>query len=312
MSVGATQSQTRVARREAPLPRPKSSARGPQRRAILGLLAPFVVLFALFYIVPIAYAFVLSFFVTEREGAFGPAENVWGGLSNYIQAIRDPALLESVGRVLLFGFVQVPVMLILALLFALLLDSSAARFKRLFRLSYFVPYAVPVVIGTIVWGFLFTPGLGAVAKFIPIDFLGDDWVLWSIAIIVTWTYAGYNMLIMYSNLQAIDRDIYEAAHVDGANGWQVALRIKVPLIRDSVILTGVFSIIGTLQLFTEPQVLRSISTSISSTYTPNLLVFTAASGNAYSYAAAISFLLAIATAGLSFAFLRLSQRWTES
>lgn len=261
---------------------------------------------------PICYAFVRSFFVTTRKGAFGPAEDAWGGLSNYGQALKDPALIESVGRVLLFGFIQVPAMLVIALTFALLLDSRTARFKRFFRLTYFVPYAVPVVIGAIVWGFLFTPGLGPVADLIPIDFLGNTWVLWSIAIIVTWTYAGYNMLIMYSNLQAIDQDIYEAARIDGANAWQTALRIKIPLIRDSVILTGVFSIIGTLQLFAEPQVLRSISTSISSTYTPNLLAFTAASGNAYNYAAAVSFLLAMATAVLSFVFLRLTQRWENS
>jgi multiple sugar transport system permease protein len=312
MSVASTDTRAQTG---PDVPRPNRAggpSRGAERRAIVGLLAPFGALFALFYIVPIGYAFVRSFFVTEREGAFGPAEDAWGGLSNYQQALSDPALIESVGRVLVFGFVQVPAMLLLALLFALLLDSAAARFKGFFRLSYFVPYAVPVVIGTIVWGFLFTPGLGPVADLIPIDWLGSTWVLWSIAIIVTWTYAGYNMLIMYSNLQAIDHDIYEAADVDGANAWQVALRIKVPLIRSSVILTGVFSIIGTLQLFAEPQVLRAISTSISSTYTPNLLAFTAASGNAYNYAAAVSFLLATATAVLSFAFLRLTQRWEDA
>ena len=292
--------------------RSENPSRRAERRAIVGLLSPFAILFLLFYIVPICYAFVRSFFVTTREGAFGPAEDAWGGLSNYGQALKDPALIASVGRVLLFGFIQVPAMLVIALTFALLLDSRTARFKRFFRLTYFVPYAVPVVIGAIVWGFLFTPGLGPVADLIPIDFLGNTWVLWSIAIIVTWTYAGYNMLIMYSNLQAIDQDIYEAARIDGANAWQTALRIKIPLIRDSVILTGVFSIIGTLQLFAEPQVLRSISTSISSTYTPNLLAFTAASGNAYNYAAAVSFLLAMATAVLSFVFLRLTQRWENS
>lgn len=309
MSVDPT--EARVGPPAAPV-RATRSARSRERRAILGLLAPFGVLFALFYILPIAYSFVRSFLVTERQGAFGAAEDAWGGLSNYGQAISDAALLESVGRVLLFGFVQVPAMLLLALLFALLLDSDAARFKRFFRLTYFVPYAVPVVIGAILWGFLFTPNLGPVADFFSIDFLGSGMVLWSIAIIVTWTYAGYNMLILYSNLQAIDRDIYEAARVDGAKPWQVALHIKLPLIRDAVVLTGVFSIIGTLQLFTEPQVMRSISTSITSTYTPNLLVFTAASGNSYNYAAALSFLLALATAGLSFAFLKLTERWQGS
>jgi multiple sugar transport system permease protein len=116
------------------------------------------------------------------------------------------------------------------------------------------------------------------------------------------------MLIIYAALQAIDSDLSEAARLDGANGWQIAWRIKVPIIRPALILTGVFSIIGTLQLFAEPQVLRSVTTSITSTYTPNLFAFTQASANNYNYAAAISILLALTTAALSFLFLRFVNR----
>ena len=135
MSVASTDTRAQTG---PDVPRPNRAggpSRGAERRAIVGLLAPFGALFALFYIVPIGYAFVRSFFVTEREGAFGPAEDAWGGLSNYQQALSDPALIESVGRVLVFGFVQVPAMLLLALLFALLRDSAAARCKGFFRLS---------------------------------------------------------------------------------------------------------------------------------------------------------------------------------
>jgi multiple sugar transport system permease protein len=119
------------------------------------------------------------------------------------------------------------------------------------------------------------------------------------------------MLIIYAALQAIDSDLSEAARLDGASGWQIAWRIKVPIIRPALILTGVFSIIGTLQLFTEPQVLRSVTTSITSTYTPNLFAFTQASANNYNYAAAISILLAVATATLSFVFLRFVNRRSQ-
>ena len=286
---------------------------GRRRRATAGFLAPFGALFLLFYVVPIGYALFRSFFVTSREGAFGVATEKFGGLDNYIRALEDAEFVRSIGRMLLFGVVQVPVMLGLALLFALLLDSGVARLRGFFRLSYFAPYAVPAVIGAIMWGFLYAPSLSPVVDVlrdlnIGVNFLGSGTILWSIANIVTWTYTGYNMLIIFAALQAIDRDLYEAARMDGASGWRIARSIKIPMVRPALVLTGVFSIIGTLQLFTEPQVLRSITTSITSTYTPNLVAYTAASSNAFNYAAALSFLLAAATAILSFALLRFTQR----
>jgi multiple sugar transport system permease protein len=297
-------------------PPPKKRRFGGRGIPLLGFLGPFCALFILLYLVPIGYALYKSFFVTEREGVFGAPNEVFGGLDNYDRAIHDTDFLRSIGRVLLFGVVQVPIMLIAALLFALLLDSIYVRMKRFFRLSYFVPFAVPVVIGAIMWGFLYTPDLSPVIEIlgkinVTIDFLGEGTVLWSIANIVTWTYTGYNMLIIFSALQAIDSSVYEAARIDGASEWKVAWYIKVPIVRPALILTAVFSIIGTLQLFTEPQVLRNSSTAITSQYTPNLVAFTEASANNFNYAAALAFLLAMATAVLSFGFLKLTQRGDE-
>lgn len=303
---------------EAAAPRARTARRRRQRftrrnLSIIGFLAPFTILFVLLYLVPIGYALYKSFFIIKRKGAFGSPNEVFGGLDNYSRAIQDTEFLKSIGRVLLFGIVQVPVMLILALVFALLLDSIFGRFKRFFRLAFFVPYAVPVVIGAILWAFLYSPGLSPIldglgALNISIDFLGEGTVLWSIANIVTWTYTGYNMLIIFSALQAIDSSIYEAARIDGANEWKMAWQIKIPIIRPALILTAVFSIIGTLQLFTEAQVLRDSATSITSQYTPNLVAFTAASANNFNYAAALAFILAVATAVLSFGFLKLADR----
>lgn len=304
----APSARTATRRRRAP----RSNA-ARKRRAIIGFLGPFAVLFAAFYVLPIAYALYRSLIVTKREGPFGAATDAWGGLENYSRALQDTEFVRSVGRTLLFGVVQVPVMLLLALTFALLLDSNVARLKRFFRLTYFAPYAVPTVIATIMWGYLYAPSLSPIVDAanslgITLNLLGGGAVLWSVANIVTWTYTGYNMLIIYSALQAIPRELYDAARVDGATGLQVALRIKLPIIRPALILTGVFSIIGTLQLFTEPQVLRNITTSITSTYTPNLFAYTQASANNYSYAAAVSILLAVVTGVLSFFFLRFTQR----
>jgi multiple sugar transport system permease protein len=141
------------------------------------------------------------------------------------------------------------------------------------------------------------------------DFLGPGSVLWSIANIATWAYAGYNMLIIFAALQAIPGEIYESARIDGCSGWRIAWYIKIPLVAPALVLTGIFSIIGTLQLFNEPQVLSAISNNISSSYTPNYYAyFTAFGNNNYYYAAAMAVVLALVTFVFSFGFLRVTQR----
>ena len=110
---------------------------------------------------------------------------------------------------------------------ALLLESASARWPGLFRAAYFMPYGVPGVIATILWSFLYVPGLSPIVDMasvvgLQVDFLGPDTVLWSIANIVTWTYTGYNMLIIIAQLKAIPAELYEAAKVDGAGPWRIA------------------------------------------------------------------------------------------
>lgn len=279
------------------------------KKAIAIFIAPFAVLFALFYLVPIGYAVYQSLLVIEREGTFGEAKEVFGGLAQYALVFQNGPFWQSVTRVFLFGIVQVPVMLGLALLFALLLDSPLLRGKRFFRLAFFVPYAIPGVIAAIMWGFLYSPNLSpftAITK--NIDFLSADLVLWAIANVVTWVYVGYNMLIIYSSLLAIPAEIYEAARLDGAGQFRMAWSIKIPLVLPAISLTAIFSIIGTLQLLAEPQVFRTFSSAVSSTFTPNLTVYTTSSIPNVNLAAAFSVVLALTTFVLSFGFLKLTQR----
>ena len=287
----------------------KRRGRPNHRRSIAVFIAPFAVLYLAFYLVPIIYAVIQSLLTVERDGTFGAARQVFGGLTQYALVFQNEAFWGSVLRVLAFGFVQVPVMLGLALIFALLLDSPLLKGKKFFRLAFFAPYAVPGVIAAIMWGFLYSPSLSPFTAVTQnVSFLSADLVLWSIANIVTWVYVGYNMLIIYSSLLAIPTEIYEAAVLDGANNLQIAWRVKIPLITPALILTAVFSIIGTLQLLAEPQTLRSFSSAISSTFTPNLAVYTTASVPNYSLAAAFSVVLALATFALSFLFLKLTQK----
>ncbi|GIH15153.1 carbohydrate ABC transporter permease [Rugosimonospora africana] len=285
-------------------------------RAAWGFLTPFLVLFAATFLLPIGYAIYESLHKNSLSGplGLGGSHTVFAGLSNYSRALGDAAFLASVRRVLLYAVVQVPVMILLAVALALLLDTVSARAVRFFRATYFMPYGVPGVIASILWGFLYTPGTSPVLALaghagLHPDLLGGGSVLWSIANIVTWEFAGYNMLVVTAQLQAIPGDLYEAARTDGASAWQIARRVKLPLLRPAIVLTTVFTIIGTLQLFAEPLILKPVSTGISNDYTPNLSAYNSAfANNDYYLASAKAVLLAVAAFVLSFGFLRLVGR----
>lgn len=287
-----------------------------QSRAPWVLLAPFLALFLLTFILPILVAIASSFTKVTRKGLFGEAgvtsEFAW--FSNYAQALSDGNFVASIGRMFLFGIVQVPVMIVLCTVLALMLESTSARWPGFFRAAYFLPYGVPGVIATILWSFLYVPGLSPLIDIagmfgLELDFLGPNTVLWSIANIVLWSYAGYNMLIIVAQLKTIPVELYEAARVDGATTWRIARSIQLPLIKPALVLTTVFSIIGTLQLFAEAQVLKTVAPSIDSQYTPNLSAYsTAFAYNDYNVAAAQAVLIAAVALILSFAFLKFSNR----
>ncbi|WP_394938001.1 carbohydrate ABC transporter permease [Psychromicrobium sp. YIM B11713] len=280
------------------------------------LLAPFLLLFLLTFVLPILVAIGNSFTKVTRQGTFGEqgVHTDFAWFSNYAQALANGNFIASIGRMLLFGVVQVTVMIALCTLLALLLESASARWPGFFRAVYFLPYGIPGVIATILWSFLYVPGLSPLIDLgkvfgLQLDFLGAGSVLWSIANIVTWTYTGYNMMIIVAQLKSIPTDVYEAAKVDGASAWRVARSIQLPLIRPALVLTTVFSIIGTLQLFAEPQVLKSSAPAIDSEYTPNLSAYsTAFAYNDYNVAAAQAVLIALVAFLLSFIFLRITNR----
>lgn len=279
------------------------------RGAVIGFLGPFAVLFVLFYLLPIGYALYQSFFKVEREGAFGAPRQVFGGLTQYSQVFQSHEFWASIGRVLAFFAASIPLQLVLALVFALLLDSPVLRGKKFCRLTFFAPYAVPGVIAAIMWGFLYSPGLSPFPTLANrFDVLGPHLVMFAMVNVVNWIFTGYNMLIIYSALQSVPREVMEAAVVDGAGQLRIAWAIKIPIITPALILTGVFSIIGTLQLFNEPTVFRGLSSAVSSDYTPNMLVYAISNIPNYNLSAAFSVVLALLTCALSFTFLKVTQK----
>jgi multiple sugar transport system permease protein len=192
-------------------------------------------------------------------------------------------------------------MLGLALIFALLLDSEIIRNPTLFRLGYFLPFAVPSVVAALMWGYFYGQGFGPIAqiasalKLPPPIFLTANGIIPAIANISTWQYAGYNMLIIYAALKSIPAELYDAARVDGANNLQIAWYIRIPLVWPAIVLTILFSINGTLQLFNEPNVLTVVAPSVVNLhFTPNIYLYNLAFRNAqFNYSAAMAFTLAI-------------------
>ncbi len=282
--------------------------------AVWLLIAPFLLFFAVTYLAPIVSTIWQSLFTEKSGGGLGLTAKTteFAGLDNYAQAVTDPAFWSGMGRVLLFGVVQVPIMLLVALCLALLLDSFTSRLRTTFRLAYFLPYAVPGVIAALVWAYLYVPDLSPIVELlhglgIPADFLASNTVLWSMANITTWNWTGYKMIILISALQAIPRDQFEAARLDGASAWQIAWKIKVPNIKAAIGLAVLMSIIGSVQLFNEPTVIRTVSSNVSSDFLPMLMVYNAAfTQQDMGYAGALAIVMSVITGVLVFGYYRIS------
>ncbi len=297
-------------RRDGPT-RPRRGGTRHRRSAGPVFVAPFMVLFLLLFLAPLGFAAYLSLF---QERLIGGTSFV--GLDNYIQALGDPRLIHGVGRVALFFVIQVPLMLLLALLFALALDSGLLRLARVIRLGIFVPYAVPSVVAALMWGYLYGPDFGPFAQLsgkldLPAPhFLSDGWIMGSLANIVTWEFVGYNMIILYAALRTIPQELYEAAAMDGAGAWRVAWSIKLPALRSALLLTLLFSVIGSFQLFNEPSLLMRLAPDVISTdYTANLYAYSLAfTGQQLNYAATVSFLLGLVIVIASYAVLLTANR----
>ena len=271
-----------------------------RRRGLTGFLffAPFLIVFLAVIVAPLLYALGLSLFRRRLIGG-----TTFVGLDNYVRAAVDPQFLAGLGRVGLFLVIQVPVMLLLALFVALAIDSRRVWWPKLFRLGVFVPYAVPAVVGTLMWGFLYGGQFGLAGQIAdafgtePPNLFGADLMLPALANIVTWQFVGYNMLILYAALRAIPQDLYDAAEVDGAGEFRKVWSVKLPALRPALLLASIFSVIGSFQLFTEPKVMMDLAPAVITTsYTPNIYAYELAfNGQLVDYSAALSVLLGLVT-----------------
>ncbi|WP_025158409.1 carbohydrate ABC transporter permease [Leifsonia aquatica] len=296
-----TTSLTPPASRQAVSPQPRKRRARRDWRG-WAFVAPFMVVFAAMIIAPVLYAIYLSLF---REQLIGG--NVFAGLGNYIAVFQDPKFWESLGRVTIFLVIQVPIMLVLSLVAALALDSARLHGAGFFRIALFLPYAVPGVVAALIWGFIYGDQFGLTAsvnQLFGTDLapLSGSWILGSIGNIVTWEFMGYNMLIFYAALRVIPGELYEAAEIDGAGAFRQMWSIKIPAVRGAIVIATIFSIIGSFQLFNEPNLLKQIApNAISSYFTPNMYAYNLSfAGQQFNYAATVAIVMGVVTAVIAY------------
>ncbi|WP_333769337.1 carbohydrate ABC transporter permease [Streptomyces sp. IBSBF 2435] len=273
------------------------------------LVLPAVLLFTAFVAAPGGYALLLSFQRRKVNGGLlgGGTHTVFAGLANYRDVLGDAQLWSGVLRMLALGAFTVPATVLLALLFAVLLDLERTRLKRITRLTIFLPYAVPGVIASLMWGFLYLPATSPIGGD-RVDFFGQVAVYFSVGNVAVWGAVGFNMIVIYTALRALPAELHESARLDGASEWQIVLRVKVPMVLPAVVMCGLFTVLAALQVFNEPNTLKPLSNAVSSTWVPLMKIYDDAFGNSDIYsAAATSVVLTAAALAVSFVTARIIQ-----
>ena len=259
-------------------------------------VAPFLAAFLVLMIAPLGYAIYTSLYTTRIIGG-----TVFTGAANYTQTIQSGEFWSGVIRVIIFAAIQIPVMLAIAFFFATIFDLGVARYGTFFRTVFFIPFAVPTVVGAVMWSFLLEPQFGPFVHLAHalglsnVDFFSPGLILPSIIVIVIWEWTGYNMVILYTALRSVPRDVVEAAILDDTPLWKIILRVKLPMVRPAIVLLVFINTIGALQLFTEPQILSYFQTqAISINFTPTIYIYnTAIAGQQFNLAAAAAVILGV-------------------
>ena len=216
-------------------------------------LTPYLLIFAIFWVWPIISSFLISFQATRTvPWRFAPGFN-WGRL------IGDPAFFNALKNTLLILVIQVPVMITLAIVMAVLLNSPLLKARGLYRFAFFAPVVVGEVAYSAVFRLMFNLNFGIINKLLnSVGLPSIDWfsnvtpAMALIMIAVTWRWAGYNAIILLAGMQSIPEDVYEAATLDRVSKLRQFFYITLPLLRPVIVFCVVLSVIGTMQLFTEP------------------------------------------------------------
>jgi lactose/L-arabinose transport system permease protein len=267
----------------------------------------FVIPAALFIFILNFYPMISAFLLSLQSGRGNNLK--FAGLKNYARLFEDEMFLTSVGNVITYLVVQVPIMLLMALILASLLNDPKLKFKGIFRTMIFLPCATSLVSSAMIFKSFFSIDGIVNTTLISLGFLEGPmswlthpiWAKFVIILTITWRWTGYNTVFYLAGLQNIDRSIYEAARIDGASASAQFFQITVPLLKPVILLTSIMSTNGTLQLFDEVRNITNggpgIATLSISQYIYNLSFMY---NPQFGYAAAVSYAILVMVAVLSF------------
>lgn len=276
-----------------------------QKAAGWAFLTPATLMIVVMSFYPMVRAFIISL-QTGTGANMRFAEPIF---SNYKRMMADKVFKQSIGNTFFYLIIQVPIMLVLAILLAQLLNNKDLKLKGFFRTCVFLPCATSLVSYALIFRSLFAQDglINSILVKLHIlesgyNFLGNSASAKIVIIIaLVWRWTGYNMVFYLSGLQNIEYSVYEAAKIDGANGWKTFWKITVPLLKPTIIMTFIMSINGTLQLFDESVNLTKGGPA-NTTITMSHYVYNTCFINVpnFGYASAMAFLIFIMVAVLAF------------
>lgn len=263
-------------------------------------IAPSLVLLILFSIIPITIAFIISFTNLDLKGLVNFSNVNFVGLENYQALMSDDRFIKAIFNTVFYVVIGVPLVVILSLSIALLLNYGTGKLFTFFRSVYYMPSITNIVAIAVIWGFLYNTEYGLINYIL--SFLSVDNIPWlneptlakiSLIIVAVWKSLGLNMIIFLAAIQGIPKDYYEAAKIDGANRFQSMLHITLPLLRFATFFVTVTTLIGWIQFFEEPFVMTQ-GGPLDGTLSMALFIYQEGfQFNEFGYAAAGSFILFI-------------------
>lgn len=280
--------------------KPSFSLKLDKNTAPYYFIAPAVLMFSLFTVYPFLRTIMLSFYKFER-GAY-----IFHGVQNYSRLFTDGVFYKALSNTFIYLAFQVPVMTCLSLVLAVLMNSRILKWKSQFRIAYFLPSVTEMVAYSIIFS-LFLSDRGLLNYILSVMGIKEIpwlihpfWAKASIMLAMTWRWTGYNMVIMLAGLQGIPDTLYEAAEIDGATKLQQFFHITVPQMKPIMLFSMLMSTIGTINLFSEPFILTKGGPS-NSTISLGLYLYNQGFMNLnFGYASAISCVLLLLTAFMSF------------
>lgn len=283
---------------------PVPKARRNWKQTFIGwsFALPFVLLFVVFLAGPILISFITSFTDLKVTDIRSPLNVNFVGLQNYADVLGDPQFRKAAVNTGIFVLIGVPLTMSLGLLAAMGLNQGIVKFRRVFRVGYYLPVVTSIVAIAVVWRLLLGQESGLINGLLgTVGIKGPGWLsdsrlaLPSLIVMAAWRNLGFSMIVFLAGLQAIPSSLYEAAAVDGASGWQRFRHITVPMLRPTMLFLAVITTIGYLNFFEEPFVMTQ-GGPLDSTLSVAFHAYNQFSFGNYGYTAAVSYILFLAVA----------------